>query len=52
MTFKNFWLARRHEKNILKVMEWAQRNSIKIEDLTAQQIIESNTIFLRNSSHF
>jgi len=51
MYYRNFWLSKKNEKNILKVVEWAHRNSIKVEDLTVQQIIESNTSHIRHSSH-
>jgi hypothetical protein len=52
MNFKNFWLAKRNEKNVLKVVEWAHRNSILIENISLEQIMDANLLFLRNSSHF
>lgn len=52
MSFKNFWLAKRNEKNVLKVVAWAHKNSIRVENLTFEQILQFNTGFMRGSSHF
>lgn len=38
MKFRNFWLLKAKEKSILKVVEWAQRNRIKVEELTYKDI--------------
>ena len=47
----NKWFDRSNEKNLLKVVEWAHRNSIPIEKLTEQDIITAVTTYLRDSLH-
>lgn len=47
----NFWLAKQNEKNILKVVEWAHRQEIKIENLTKDNIVEAMKAYLRDPSH-
>jgi hypothetical protein len=34
----NFWLLKSKEKTIIKIVEWAQKNRIKIEALTNKAI--------------
>jgi len=51
MKLRNFWLNKKNEKNILKVVEWAHRQNILIEDLTAGNIIEAMQAYLRDPSH-
>jgi len=41
----NFWLLKKKEKTIVKVVEWAQRNGVKIESLTSKTILTA----IRNS---
>jgi len=41
MILRNFWLVKRREKLILKVVEWAQRNNKKVEHLTKDDIKEA-----------
>jgi hypothetical protein len=41
MRLKNFWLQKRREKNLLKVVEWAQKNGRFVESLTKQEIIDA-----------
>lgn len=48
---KNIWLSKRWEKNILKVIEWAHRNSKNVEKLSKDDIIEAMQKHLRDSSH-
>ena len=36
----NFWLAKENEEKWLKVVRWAQKNRIKVEDLSKNQIEE------------
>lgn len=36
----NFWLIKEKEYLYLKVVKWAQRNRVKIESLTQQQIAD------------
>ena len=38
MKFRNFWLSKAKERNILKIIEWAQNNNILVEDLTQKDI--------------
>ena len=47
----NFWLLKRQEKNILKVVEWAHREKILIEDLKHSDIIFAIKTYLRDSLH-
>ena len=51
MKLRNFWLNRKNEKNLLKVVEWAHRQGVLIEDLTASNIIEAVKTYLRDSLH-
>jgi hypothetical protein len=41
MRIRNFWLQKRREKNLLKVVEWAQKNGRKVESLTKEEILEA-----------
>lgn len=45
----NFWLMKAKERNILKVVEFAHRNQISVEDLTKEQIIQGLTLYLRDA---
>jgi len=36
----NFWLAKKNEEKWLKVVRWGQRNKIKVEEISKNQIIE------------
>jgi hypothetical protein len=40
-----------NEKNILKIIEWAHRNKVLVENLTVEMIIEANHAYLRDSLH-
>lgn len=51
MNIKNIWLAKSEEKNLLKVVEWAHRQSIHIEKLSPSNIKEALQAYLRDSSH-
>ena len=51
MDSNNFSLAKQNEKNLLKVVEWAHRQNIKIEELTKDNIIEAMQAYLREPSH-
>jgi hypothetical protein len=51
MKLRNFWLNKRNEKNILKVVEWAHRQGRLIETLTNAEIIEAVKVYLRDPSH-
>lgn len=51
MKLRNFWLNKKNEKNILKVIEWAHRQGVLIENLKENQIIEASKSYLRDSSH-
>ena len=51
MQVKNFWLEKKNERNILKVIEWAHRKGILIEDLKPKEIIEAMKAYIRDSSH-
>lgn len=51
MNIKNIWLAKSEEKNLLKVVEWAHRQSLLIENLSHSNIIEALQSYLRDSSH-
>jgi hypothetical protein len=41
MRLRNFWLLKAKEKNLLKVVEWAQKNRKKVEELTVAEIKEA-----------
>ena len=51
MDQNNYWLAKSNEKNILKVVEWAHRQKVKIENLTKDNIIDAMQAYLRDPSH-
>ena len=51
MKLRNFWTNKKNEKNILKVVEWAHRQGIRIESLTVGDIIEATKAYLRDPSH-
>jgi hypothetical protein len=51
MQINNFWIDRINEKNVLKVVEWAHRQGILIENLTISDIIEAAKSYLRDPSH-
>jgi hypothetical protein len=36
----NFWLIKEKETVYLRIVKWAQRNNIRVEFVTKQQIIE------------
>jgi DNA repair photolyase len=38
---KNFWLIKRKEKLMIRVVQWAQRNKMKVELLTKQDILNA-----------
>lgn len=38
MGYKNFWSAKRKEKLMLKVIQWAQNNHKQVELLTKEEI--------------
>ena len=42
----------RYEKNILKVVEWAHRKNVAIENITKEEIVCALRVFLRDPSHF
>lgn len=47
----NFWLMKKKEKNILKVVEWSHREKISIEDLKHDDIVFAIKTYLRDSLH-
>ncbi len=38
MKVNNFWLLKKKEKQIVKIVEWAQKNNKKVELLTPKEI--------------
>jgi hypothetical protein len=36
----NFWLIKEKEPVYLRIVKWAQKNDIKVESVTKQQILE------------
>ncbi len=38
MRLNNIWLIRGREKLLMKIVGWAQRNKIKVENLTPEEI--------------
>lgn len=51
MKLRNYWLNKKNEKNILKVVEWAHRHNRLVESLTEEEIIEAVQAYLRDPSH-
>lgn len=51
MKLTNYWLTKKNEKNILKVVEWAHRQGLPVETLTTNNIIEAMKTYLRDPSH-
>ena len=41
MILNNIWLLKAKEKSLLKIVEWAQANKKKVENLTKSDIIEA-----------
>jgi len=41
MRLLNFWLLKAKEKSLLKIVDWAQRNQRKVEELTEAEIREA-----------
>lgn len=35
-----YWLLKEKEAGYLRIIRWAQRNQVKVEELTIQQIID------------
>ena len=38
MRLNNIWLIRAREKLLMKIVGWAQRNRIKVENLTTEEV--------------
>ncbi len=36
----NFWLIKEKEATYLRIIRWAHRNGVRIEDITNKQILE------------
>lgn len=51
MNIQNFWLIKKNEKNILKVVEWAHREKIPMKNLSEDDIIFALKVYLRDSLH-
>jgi hypothetical protein len=47
----NFWLIKKTEKNILKVIEWAHREKIPLCNLSKEDIVYAMKTYLRDSLH-
>ena len=41
MRLINFWLLKSKEKQLIKIIEWAQKNNIKVENLSEKDIKEA-----------
>ncbi len=41
MKLRNPWLQKVREKTLLKIVEWAQKNKKKIEELTPDEVREA-----------
>ena len=37
----NFWLKKKREKQLLKIIQWAQKNKIKVESLNKINIYQA-----------
>lgn len=51
MKLRNFWLNKKNEKTILKVVEWAHRHNKPIDRLSLEEVYEAAKSYLRDSSH-
>lgn len=51
MTLNNFWLTRCDEKEILQIVEWAQKARKKPTDLTQKEINEAIKTPIRGAKH-
>ena len=51
VNLRNFWLTKKYEKNILRVIEWAHRQDLKIQNLTKRNIYEALQKHMRDASH-
>jgi hypothetical protein len=38
MKYRNFWTTKSKEKLLIKIIQWAQKNNIKVESLTKIEI--------------
>lgn len=38
MKFINFWLIKAKEKNLIKIVEWAQKHDRKVQSLTIDEV--------------
>ncbi len=38
MKYRNFWTTKSKEKLLIKIIQWAQKNNIKVESLTKTEI--------------
>lgn len=38
MRLNNFWLIYKRRAFLLRVIEWAQKNKVRVQDLTIEQI--------------
>jgi len=41
MRLINFWLLKAKEKSLLKIVDWAQKNGRKVEELTRAEVKEA-----------
>ena len=51
MKLRSHWLDKIRERNLLKVVEWAQRHDKPIEQLTQKDIDEALKAYIREASH-
>lgn len=51
MKLRSYWLDRINEKTLLKIIEWAHRQGILVENLTQENIKEAIKAHLRDASH-
>lgn len=49
--FRNFWLNKSREKNILKVVDWAHKNNKKVTCLEIHEILDALKSYIRTSLH-
>ena len=39
MKLKNYWLLKKEEKSIFRIVQWSQRNRIRVETLTKKEML-------------
>jgi len=49
--FRNFWINKSKEKNMLKVVDWAHKNGKRATSLQIHEVLEALKSYIRTSLH-